>query len=333
MSSKNVITSAEMCLTLSKIKRIEHKCSNYFTGRDGIGDVLRVEPPSSILDLTQQVTSTVNSDDAGDAQHSYDTSKKLDVIQSSDVSQSTDNNDESSGQPNSSTHTASASKDAESVASDKEYLDFETMVASATLSTEERQMGDTDKGNKKEHSNESECNQEIVIIKRNKTETKAKQYLQELHDSETDEQGENMKRLTELEDALKETDKTKIAKSVNTTLSKLRSEMGWEEVPAKVEISAKLEVTCKYILQKGTARQLLQAAKRKAAPSTITKQKPGTVKNKPKATQLRTVQLKRTPNKATSATPKQLQSKPGSSVKVKPAVATSSTNQSKIRSV
>ena len=145
------------------------------------------------------MTSTVNSDDVMDAQRSFDASKKPDVIQSSDVSQSTDNNEESSRQSTNSKHTVSAGKDAESVASNSEYLDFETMVDSATLSTEEHHVRDTklrrDKGNKTSsekpgHSNESESNQEIVIIKRNKTETMAKQYLQELHDSETDEQSE-----------------------------------------------------------------------------------------------------------------------------------------------
>ena len=286
------------------------------------------------------MTSTVNIDDATDAQHSCDASKRLDVIQSSDVSQSTDNNDASSRQSTNSTHTVSANKDAESVASSKEYLDYETMIDSATLSTEEHQMRGTElhrgKGNKTSsekpgHSNESESNQEIIIIKRNKTETIAKQYLQELHDSETDEQSENMRRLTELENSLNETDKTKIAKSVSATLFKLKSEMGWKEVPTKVEISAKLEVTCKYILQKGTARQLLQAAKRKAASSTANKRKLGAVKGKPKSTQPGKVPLKTTPNKTTKPTPKQLQSKPGSSTKVKPAAAMGSTNQSKIR--
>ena len=285
------------------------------------------------------MTSTVNIDDATDAQHSCDASKKLDVIQSSDVSQSTDNNDASSRQSTSSTHTLSANKDTEFVASNKEYLDYETMIDSATLSTE-HQMRDAelhhDKGKKTSseksgHSNESESNQEIIIIKRNKTETVAKQYLQELHDSETDEQSENMRRLTELENSLNETDKTKITKSVSATLFKLKSEMGWKEVPTKVEISAKLEVTCKYILQKGTARQLLQAAKRKAASSTANKRKLGAVKGQPKSTRPAKVPLKTTPNKTTKPTPKQLQSKPGSSTKVKPAAATGSTNQSKIR--
>ena len=62
----------------------------------------------------------------------------------------------------------------------------------------------------------------------------------------------------------------KVAKRVNDTLAKLKAEFEWKEVPASVEISAKLEMTCKYILQRGTARQLVEAAKRSSASATKT---------------------------------------------------------------
>ena len=66
----------------------------------------------------------------------------------------------------------------------------------------------------------------------------------------------------------------KISKKVDETLRKLKEELGWKEVAPNIDISARLEMTCKYILQKGTAIQLAQAAKRKSAGATKTKQRP-----------------------------------------------------------
>ena len=147
-----------------------------------------IERPPPVIDLTQdersveenvEVTSTVETSETSSGQNNYRNvsssikpEKVSDVIQSSFVSQSTGN------------------------AGEQAELQSNTPVDSSTQALPE-------------NANEA-CHPifgQTTVIARNKIESKAKRYLQELQDSETDEQTENLKRLTELEESLHKNDK------------------------------------------------------------------------------------------------------------------------------
>ena len=171
-------------------------------------------PPPVVVDLTPEVTSTVNNGDAPKTETDNNSRKlgvsekrRSDVIQSSCISQSTGSAGEIdiNAHENVCTRTSYGSQRTNTQQSVSGSAENDSMATPSTLSSKssitamqiDRQC--TQKKTSNNKSSGTDSTGDTVIIKRNKIESKAKQYLKELQDSETDEQAENVKRLAELE--------------------------------------------------------------------------------------------------------------------------------------
>ena len=178
-------------------------------------------PPPLLLDLTddqEAVTSTVNNDDTPCSESNNDSTttglceNQRDMIQSSCVSQST----ASVGETDINSHVkSSTNSDSEGTKTKQPSSKSESdNKASSTIpSPNGKTDASTSQHDKHRSANdensETNSNDGTVIIKRSKFEIKAKQYLRELQNSETDEHTENVKRLEELQNGLNENDKVK----------------------------------------------------------------------------------------------------------------------------